>query len=51
MSAPDDRNTPGWREFIASLRWLEAEGYIEMFYNEKGEKMVRIAEGAERATL
>jgi hypothetical protein len=51
MTAPDDCNTPGWREFIASLRWLEAEGYIEMFYNEKGEKMVRIAEGAETATL
>jgi len=26
MTAPDDRNTPGWREFTASLRWLEAEG-------------------------
>ena len=51
MTAPDDRNTPGWREFSASLRWLEAEGYIEMFYNEKGEEMVRIAEGAESATL
>jgi hypothetical protein len=51
MTAPDDRNTPGWREFIASLRWLEAEGYIEMFYNEKGEEMVRIAAGSENAVL
>jgi len=50
MTASDDRNTPNWREFTASLRWLEAEG-IEMFYNEKGEEMVRIAEGAETATL
>ena len=51
MTAPDDRNTPGWREFMSCLRWLEAEGFIEMFYNEKGEEMVRIAPGAERATL
>ena len=51
MTAPDDRNTPDWREFTASLRWLEAEGYIEMFYNEKGEEMVRIAPGSENAVL
>jgi hypothetical protein len=51
MTAPDDRNTPGWREFVASLRWLEAEGYIEMFYNDKGEEMVRIAPGSENAVL
>jgi len=51
MTAPDDRNTPGWREFMASLRWLEAEGFIELFYNEQGEEMVRIAEGAENASL
>jgi hypothetical protein len=51
MTLPDDRNTPGWREFMASLRWLEAEGFIELFYNEQGEEMVRIAEGAENATL
>jgi len=37
MTASDDRNTPNWREFTASLRW--------------GEEMVRIAEGAETATL
>ena len=51
MTAPDDRNTPRWREFTASLRWLEADGYIEMVYNEKGEEMVRIADGAEEAVL
>jgi len=51
MTLPDDRNTPGWREFMASLLWLEAEGFIELFYNEQGEEMVRIAEGAENATL
>ena len=51
MTASDDCNTPAWREFTASLRWLEAEGYIEMFYNDKGEEMVRIAEGAEEAVL
>ena len=51
MTALDDHDTPGWREFMASLKWLEAEGYIEIFYNEQGEEMVRIAEGAETATL
>ena len=51
MTATDDHDTPGWREFMASLKWLEAEGYIEMFYNDKGEEMVRIAEGAEEAVL
>jgi hypothetical protein len=47
----DEHDTPGWREFMSCLRWLEAEGYIEMFYNDKGEEMVRIAEGAEEAVL
>ena len=51
MIAIDEHDTPGWREFMASLKWLEAEGYIEMFYNEQGEEMVRIAEGAEEAVL
>ena len=51
MSAADDHNTPSWREFMSCLKWLEAEGYIEMFYNEQGEEMVRIAEGAEEAVL
>ena len=51
MTACDGHDTPGWREFMASLRWLEAEGYIEMFYDAQGNEMVRIAEGAEEATL
>jgi hypothetical protein len=40
-----------YEDFMHSLKWLEAEGYIEIFYNDKGERMVRIALGAERATL
>ena len=40
-----------YKDFIASLKWLEDEGYIEMFYNDRGEEMVRIAEGAEEAVL
>ena len=51
MSATDDKDTPSWRDFMASLKFLEAEGFIEKFYNDKGEQMVRIAPGAERATL
>ena len=51
MIAADGHDTPGWREFMASLKWLEAEGYIEIFFNEQGEEMVRIAEGAEEAVL
>ena len=51
MSATEDQDTPSWRDFMASLKFLEAEGYIEIFYNDKGEQMVRIAEGAETATL
>ena len=46
-----DDQTPSWREFLNSLRYLEAEGYIEIFYNEKNEMMVRIATGAEKAKL
>jgi len=51
MSATDDKDTPSWKDFMASLKFLEAEGYIEIFYNDKGERMVRIAPGAEQATL
>lgn len=51
MSATDDCNEPSWQDFMASLKFLEAEGYIEIFYNDKGEQMVRIAPGAERAML
>jgi hypothetical protein len=51
MSATDDKNTPSWRDFMASLKFLEAEGFIEIFYNDKGEQMVRIAPGAEKARL
>ena len=51
MSATEDQETPSWRDFMASLKFLEAEGYIEIFYNDKGERMVRIAPGAEKARL
>jgi hypothetical protein len=52
MTVANDReDNPGWREFMASLRWLEAEGFIEISYNSQGEEIVRIAEGAENATL
>jgi len=51
MSATNDGNTPSWSDFMASLKYLEAEGYIEIFYNDKNEQMVRIAPGAERARL
>jgi hypothetical protein len=40
-----------WAQFMASLRWLEAEGYIELFYDKDGNEMIRIAEGAENAKL
>jgi hypothetical protein len=42
---------PGWAEFTASLKWLEAEGYIETFIGPDGDPMVRIAEGAENAKV
>ena len=51
MTANDAEDTPGWREFWQSLKWLEAEGYIELFYDKNGEETVRIAEGAENAKL
>jgi hypothetical protein len=50
-TAHDSQDTPGWREFWASLKYLEAEGYIEMGYNSKGEEIVRIAAGAENAKI
>ena len=53
MTVANDRedNGPGWREFWQSLKWLEAEGYIELFYDDNGKETVRIAEGAEGYTL
>jgi hypothetical protein len=50
-TAHDSEDTPGWREFWQSLKWLEAEGYIELFYDDNGEETVRIAEGAENAKI
>jgi len=40
-----------YQDFMASLKWLEAEGYIEKFYNEKNELCVRICEGAENCEV
>ena len=40
-----------WSQFMASLRLLESESYIELFYDKDGNEMVRIAEGAENAKL
>jgi len=51
MTAPDDCNTPGWYEFAASLRFLEAEGFIVRWTDEQGNEWVRIADGAENAKL
>lgn len=53
MTVANDRedNGPGWREFWASLKYLEAEGYIELGYNANGEEIVRIAAGAENARI
>ena len=36
-----------YEDFVSSLKWLEAEGYIEKFYNSNNELCVRICEGAE----
>lgn len=49
MTVANDRedNGPSWREFWASLKYLQSEGYIEIFYDDNGEETVRIAEGAE----
>jgi hypothetical protein len=40
-----------WRELESSLRFLEAEGFIERWIDKDGVDWVRIAEGAENATL
>lgn len=44
-------SAPTWSDLIRSLKWLEAEGYVEMFYDENGQECVRVAPGAENATL
>ena len=36
-----------YADFLSALSYLEQEGFIERFVNEKGEEMVRICEGAE----
>ena len=36
-----------YADFYACLKYLEQEGFVEIFLNEKGEQMIRIAEGAE----
>ena len=38
-------------DFIAALKYLEAEGYIERFYNSNGSECVRICEGAEECEV
>ena len=40
-----------YTDFLAALNWLEAEGYIEKFYDESGHECVRICEGAEEAEV
>jgi hypothetical protein len=48
MTAPDSAE---WRELESSLRFLEAEGFIERWIDKDGVDWVRIADGAENATL
>ena len=36
-----------YEDFMAALSYLEQEGFVERFLNEKGEEMIRICEGAE----
>jgi len=36
-----------YSDFLAALKYLEQEGFVERFLNEKGEEMIRICEGAE----
>ena len=39
-------------DFWAAIKWLCDEGYCELTYHpETGEEMIRIAPGAENATL
>jgi hypothetical protein len=40
-----------YADFLASLKYLEAEGYIERFYDADGEECVRICEGAEECEV
>jgi hypothetical protein len=40
-----------YEDFMHSLKWLEAEGYIEQFIDEDGNVCVRICEGAENCEL
>jgi hypothetical protein len=51
MTAPDDCSKHSWREFAASLRFLEAEGFIVRWTDAQGNEWVRIADGAENAKL
>lgn len=38
-------------DFMASLKWLQDEGYIEQFIDEDGNACVRICEGAENCEI
>jgi hypothetical protein len=40
-----------WSDVISSLRYLQAEGYIELFFDENGQECVRICEGSEDAEV
>ena len=40
-----------YADFLASLKYLEDEGYIERFYDETGAECVRICEGAEECEV
>ena len=40
-----------YSDFISALEYLEAEGYIERFYDSDGSECVRICEGAEEAEV
>jgi len=40
-----------YEDFMHSLKWLEAEGYIEQFIDGDGNVCVRICEGAENYEL
>ena len=40
-----------YADFLASLKYLEDEGYIERFYDGNGSECVRICEGAEEAEV
>lgn len=38
-------------DFIAALEYLEAEGYIERFFDGNGAECVRICDGAEECEI